>query len=56
MDVIKVGPASSRPEIEAAITGLRERQDRMPAHWHDRRKAIGDEIDELVDWWLEAPA
>lgn len=56
MDVIKVTPTSTRPQIEAAITALRAKQDRMPRHWHDRRQAIGDEIDQLVDQWLTTPA
>lgn len=53
MTILRVTDASTRGEIEAAITELRARQDRMPAHWLDRRAEVGDEIDSLVDLWLE---
>lgn len=43
----------TRADIEARIRRKREAQDRMPAHWVDRRAEIGDEIDDLVDRWLE---
>jgi hypothetical protein len=53
---IHITDASLRTEIELAITELRRKQHRMPAAWVDRRAEVGDEIDELVDMWLEAEA
>jgi hypothetical protein len=50
--IVRITDHSPRCDIEAAITVLRERQDRMPAHWLDRRADVGDEIDVLVDRWL----
>jgi hypothetical protein len=47
---------SARAEIERQIAVLRAKQDRMPKAWVDRRAEVGDEIDQLVDWWLEADA
>lgn len=44
----------TRAAIEREIRSLRAKQDRMPAHWHERREQVGDEIDALVDRWLAA--
>jgi hypothetical protein len=55
-EVVRVSKQSTRAELEAGITALRAKQDRMPKAWVDRRAEVGDEIDELVDWWLEAKA
>lgn len=52
MSVQVVRDGSSRADIEAAITALRRKQDRMPAHWADRRAEVGEAIDQLVDDWL----
>lgn len=46
--------STTRAEIEQAIRELRAKQDRMPAHWVERRAEVGDAIDVLVDEWLEA--
>lgn len=43
----------TRADIEAAIVAKRQKQDRMPAHWVERRAQVGDEIDALVEDWLE---
>lgn len=43
----------TRADIEDRIRRKRAAQDRMPMHWVDRRAEIGDEIDALVDRWLE---
>lgn len=56
MDVVVVKDDASRETIEAAITGLRAKQDRMPKHWHERRAEVAEEIDRLVDRWLLAAA
>lgn len=45
---------STRAQIESEIRRLRAKQDRMPNHWVDRRAEVGDEIDDLVDFWLLA--
>jgi hypothetical protein len=45
---------STRDRITAEIAALRRKQDRMPAHWHERREQVGDEIDALVEAWLNA--
>jgi hypothetical protein len=44
----------SREVITAEIATLKAKHDRMPAHWVDRRLAIMDEIDDLVDAWIAA--
>lgn len=52
-DVIRVDDCATKAELEAAIAGLRSKQNRMPAAWADRRAEVADEIDLLVDRWLE---
>ena len=54
MDVLRITATSSRADIELAIASLRAKQNRLPAHWVDRRAEVGDEIDELVGQWLAA--
>lgn len=54
MTIARVTDTSTRAEIEAAITALRAKAERMPAHWEDRRAEVADAIDELVDRWLIA--
>lgn len=54
MTILRVTDASTRGEIEAAIVELRAKVERMPAHWADRRQAVADEIDDLVDQWIQA--
>lgn len=55
-EIIRVHEHDTRANIEAAIAALRIKQQRMPAHWVDRRAEVADEIDELVEQWLETPA
>ncbi|MDF1603384.1 hypothetical protein [Nocardioides sp. YIM 152315] len=43
-----------RAGLELRIMQLRAKQERMPAHWVERRAQVGDEIDALVDRWLLA--
>jgi hypothetical protein len=54
--IIKVTDQSTRAELEQAIAALRVKQDRMPSAWVERRAEVAEEIDSLVDWWLEAKA
>lgn len=46
----------SREVITAEIAEKKAKHDRLPAHWVDRRLAIMDEIDDLVDDWIAAGA
>ena len=55
-DTIRISETSTRSEIEQAIATLRAKVQRMPSHWVDRRAEVGEEIDQLVDMWLEAEA
>lgn len=48
MTIVRVTDASTDDELMAAIKILRLRQQRMPAHWTDRRNEVADEIDDLV--------
>lgn len=48
--------SASREVITAQIVTLKAQHDRLPAHWVDRRQAIMDQIDKLVDDWLAANA
>lgn len=49
---LRVPDDADRATLEQAIALLRQRQNRMPQHWHERRAEVGDEIDELVTMWL----
>lgn len=51
-EILRISDESDRAAIVRAIAALRAKQDRMPAHWTDRRVELGDEIDDLVDQWL----
>lgn len=53
VQTIRITDDADRPEIEQAIRALRFKQDRMPAHWVDRRAEVGEEIDDLVTRWLD---
>lgn len=50
--MIRVTDDPDQAGVEEAIRVLRDKQRRMPAHWVERRAAVGDDIDELVDMWL----
>lgn len=54
MDVIRANDHATREELAEAIAALRAKQDRMPAHWTERRQEVANEIDILVDDWLKA--
>lgn len=42
----------TRADIEASITALRVKPERMPTHWVERREQLAADIDRLVDDWL----
>ena len=52
--IVRVSAGSSRAEIAEAISALKAKHDRMPRHWVDRRQVVMDEIDGLVESWIEA--
>ena len=52
--IVRVTDYVDRAELEQAIIALRLKQDRMPAHWHERRQQVADEVDMLVDRWIAA--
>lgn len=56
MTVLKISDTSTRGEIEQAITALKAKYDRLPAHYTRQRDPIMDEIETLVDQWIAAEA
>ena len=52
--LIRINDHSTRANIAAGIAALKAKHDRLPVHYLDDRREIMDEIDALVDRWLEA--
>ena len=52
--VVRVTDRSTRPEIAEAIAALMRKRGRLPEHYIDQRAEIMDEVDGLVERWLEA--
>ena len=52
--VIRITDRSNRTEIAASIAALMRKRARLPVHYIDQRREIMDEVDGLVDRWLEA--
>ena len=46
----------TRADIEATIADLRAKQNRMPAHWTQRREEVAVELELLVLEWLATEA
>lgn len=49
-------PEPSRDEIAEAITNMAHTAARMPAHWVDKRAALHDQINALLDQLERTPA
>ena len=52
--VVRVTERSTRADIAEAIAALMRKRGRLPEHYLDQRAEIMDEVDGLVDRWLEA--
>jgi len=52
--VVRVTERSTRADIAEAIAALMRKRARLPVHYIDQRREIMDEVDGLVDRWLEA--
>jgi len=52
--LIRITDHSTRPHIATGIAALKAKYDRLPRHYLIERAEIMDEIDTLVDRWLEA--
>lgn len=48
--------APTRAEIADTIAEIKARHDRLPVHYEARRQVLMDEIDHLVQDWLDAEA
>lgn len=48
-EILRVTDDSTRAELTEAIAHLRAKQRRMPEHFVDKRQAIADEVDRLVE-------
>ena len=52
--VVRVTERSTRADIAEAIAALMRKRTRLPVHYIDQRREIMDDVDALVDRWLEA--
>ena len=52
--VVRVTERSTRADIAEAIAALMRKRARLPVHYIDQRREIMDDVDALVDRWLEA--
>ena len=52
--LVRVTERSTRADIAEAIAALMRKRARLPEHYIDQRREIMDEVDGLVDRWLEA--
>ena len=52
--LIRVTERSTRADIAEAIAALMRKRARLPVHYIDQRREIMDEVDGLVERWLEA--
>lgn len=47
--IVRVDDATTKAELEEAITHLNETAKRLPKHWVDRKTAVHDRINALLD-------
>ena len=52
--LVRVTDRSTRADIAEAIAALMRKRARLPVHYIDQRREIMDEVDGLVERWLEA--
>ncbi len=52
--LVRVTERSTRADIAEAIAALMRKRARLPVHYIDQRREIMDEVEGLVDRWLEA--
>lgn len=56
---LRVGPHSTRDELQAGITALVAKRDAIEVRGFDTAKVrdgLTEAIDEALGWWLDAPA
>jgi hypothetical protein len=51
-DGVMVEVVVTRETIAADIAALRVKQERLPAHWQERREELAEQIETLVLDWL----
>ena len=52
--IVRITDDADRATLEQAIIALRFKQERLPAHFVEKREAISEEIEGLVRMWLAA--